>query len=348
MTSTPASDVDTTEPADTAAAPARTRSPWVTVLGVAVGLAVAVTLMLLAFLTPSLHSGPHDLPVTISGPAPVVEQMTSQLESVDADAFDLEVVGSAEEVTDAVEDRDAVGGISVAEDGTVTIVTASAAGSPYTQVMSGIAGTMQQSGAQVTTVDVAPLTEEDPNGVGLSVLGLPLAFGGMISAVLLSVLLGRHPWHRLVGGVLASLAVGFTLVAVMQFGIGTLDGDYLATSLALSLGVAAVSLTVLGLQSLLGPAGLGLGAVLMMFVANPLSGLSTGWQWLPAPWGEIGQGLPLGAAGSLLRSVAFFDGGGATTPALVLAIWAVFGAVLIVVSAGRSRRRASAAVHRAS
>ena len=64
--------------------------------------------------------------------------------------------------------------------------------------------------------------------------------------------------------------------------------------------------------------------------------------------GAIGQALPLGAAGSLLRSVAFFDGGGATVPALVLALWAVLGATLIALSAGRSRRRASGAPHHAA
>lgn len=345
MTTSPTSP-RTADPAE-APATAPRRSPWATVLAVAVGLAVAVTLMLLAFLTPTLYSGADDLPVAISGPAPAVEQMSGQLESANPDAIELTVMDSADDVTGAVEDRDAVGGISVAEDGTVTIVTAGAAGAPYAQLMGGIATAMQQTGAEVTTTDVAPLTEDDPTGVGLGALGLPLAFGGMISAVLLSTLLGRHPWHRLAGGVLASVLVGFTLTAVLQFGVGSVDGDYVLTSLALSLGVAAVSLTILGLQSLLSAAGLGIGALLIMFVANPLSGMSTGWQWLPAPWGAIGQGLPLGAAGTLLRSVAFFDGGGALVPALVLTAWTVFGTVLIVLSASRSRRRATAAAHRA-
>lgn len=343
---TPTTAQRAADPAETPA-PDR-RSPWTTVLGVAVGLAVAVTLMLLAFLTPTLHSGAQDLPVAISGPAPVLEQVSGQLEAADPDALDLTVVDSAEQVTEAVEDREAVGGIAMGEDGTVTIVTAGAAGTPYSQLMGGIASSIESTGAQVTTVDVAPLTEDDPTGAGLSVLGLPLAFGGMISAVLLSTLLGRHPWHRLAGGLFASVLVGFTLVAVMQFGVGTVDGDYVLTALALSLGVAAVSLTILGLQSLLGMPGLGIGALLIMFVANPLSGLATGWQWLPAPWGAIGQALPLGAAGSLLRSVAFFGGGGATVPALVLALWAVLGATLIALSSGRSRRRASRAPHHAA
>ncbi|MBB5832374.1 hypothetical protein [Brachybacterium aquaticum] len=103
-----------------------------------------------------------------------------------------------------------------------------------------------------------------------------------------------------------------------------------------------ISLFVLGMESLLGYPGLGIGAILMMFVANPLSGMATGWQWLPSPWGLIGQLLPIGASGTLVRSVAFFDGHGAARPILVLACWAVLGALLVGLSAVRGRRRRTA------
>lgn len=127
------------------------------------------------------------------------------------------------------------------------------------------------------------------------------------------------------------------VVAILQFGFGSVDGNYVTTSLSLSLGMAAISLFVLGMESLLGFAGLGIGAVLMMFIANPLSGMATGWQWLPSPWGFIGQLLPPGAAGSLLRADAFFDGRGAGLPILVLTCWAVLGIVLVGLSTLRKK-----------
>ena len=52
----------------------------------------------------------------------------------------------------------------------------------------------------------------------------------------------------------------------------------------------------------------------MLFISNPISGLATGPQWLPHPWGTIGQFLPVGAAGTALRSVAYFDGRGRLRP----------------------------------
>lgn len=75
----------------------------------------------------------------------------------------------------------------------------------------------------------------------------------------------------------------------------------------------------------------------MLFVANPLGGIATGALWLPQPWGAIGQALPVGAAGTTIRSAAFFEGAGATTAALVLVGWICVGLVLAMVGARRAR-----------
>jgi hypothetical protein len=86
----------------------------------------------------------------------------------------------------------------------------------------------------------------------------------------------------------------------------------MANSGAIALTVAATSLSILGLESLLGYAGLGLGAGAMMLIGNPLSGTVTAPEMLPGWSGTLGQLLPPGAGGQLLRSTAFFDGHGAT------------------------------------
>lgn len=48
-------------------------------------------------------------------------------------------------------------------------------------------------------------------------------------------------------------------------------------------------------------------------------------QLLPAAVNHIGQALPPGAGAGLLRSVAYFNGNGATVPLAVLIAWIVFG-----------------------
>jgi hypothetical protein len=63
---------------------------------------------------------------------------------------------------------------------------------------------------------------------------------------------------------------------------------------------------------------------------------------LPKPVGGIGQLMPPGAGGHLLRSTGFFDGAGAGEHVLVLAVWALAGIALLVV-AGLRRRPATRA-----
>jgi hypothetical protein len=120
-----------------------------------------------------------------------------------------------------------------------------------------------------------------------------------------------------------------------------LPGPYLAVSGVAALVVAAVGLTVAGLFRRLGPAGLGIAAVLFVVLGNPGSGNATAPELLPGFWRVAGQLLPPGAGGQALRDVAYFDGHALLAPALVLAAWAILGAALLLV--GRRERRPQAA-----
>jgi hypothetical protein len=67
-----------------------------------------------------------------------------------------------------------------------------------------------------------------------------------------------------------------------------------------------------------------------VIVGNPLSGIATSFRLLPAPWGELGQWLPTGAGGTLLRTAAYFPGASVWAPLLILLGWAVLGAVGVI------------------
>ena len=77
----------------------------------------------------------------------------------------------------------------------------------------------------------------------------------------------------------------------------------------------------------------------MILIGNPFSGVASAPEMLPKPVGGIGQLMPPGAGGNLLRSTGFFDGAGAGGHVLVLAAWAVAG-VALVVAVGLRRRSA--------
>jgi hypothetical protein len=88
----------------------------------------------------------------------------------------------------------------------------------------------------------------------------------------------------------------------------------------------------------MGRAGILVAALTMVFVGNPFSAVATGPEMLPTPAGVIGQLLPPGAGGNLLRSTGFFDGAGVGEHVAVLAAWALAGFAALAVAALRRRR----------
>lgn len=325
-------------PTDPDRKPSKPAIVWVRLIAIGAGLAVLVSLMLTAFLSPAINSGPKDLPLAVSGPAPAAEQVTQNLEQQSPGTFDVTTYDSTDQAQDAVRNREEIGAISLGTDG-VTITTASGAGTPYANLLTSIGSGLEAQGQNVTYDDVAPLTEDDPTGAAMGALALPLAFGGMISAVVFTLQFKRRAWARVAGVLaftaLAGMAITFLLTSVFH----SVDANYWELAGIIALGIAAVSLTISGLEALVGYAGLGLGALLMLFIANPISGMATGAWWLPEPWGAIGQALPMGAAGTAIRSVAFFDGAGMGTAVGVLFAWATGGLILLVLGSWLSIRR---------
>ena len=298
--------------------------------GLILGLSTILLLMLLSFVTPLLNSGAKDLPLAVGGPDMVTTKITQGLEAKSPDAFAVTNYSTAEEATEAVRNREAPDGI--------TIVTASAAGTPYSTILKQIGEGLSQTGQPIHYTDVAPLTAKDPSGSAISMLALPMIFGGMSSAVAFSTVFKKSRRKQIIGAIGVAILGGLIASATLYFGFGTFEANFWPTTAVIMLGIAAISLTVLGLNSLLGFVGIGLGAVLMLFVANPLSGLATGAAWLPSPWGTLGQYLPLGAAGTAIRSSAFFDGAAMGQPVTVLVCWIMVGLGLAAAGAWRARR----------
>ncbi|WP_420595477.1 hypothetical protein [Deinococcus sp.] len=137
---------------------------------------------------------------------------------------------------------------------------------------------------------------------------------------------------------LVALLAGLGITAILQLWFGTLAGSYLLNSLVVSLGVAAIGAFIFGLEAVLGFVGLGLGGATMLLLGNSFSALGGAPELLPSSWGAFGQLLPPGAFGTLLRSVAFFDGAGWQTPTLTLGVWVVAGLSLVIVGSAQRRR----------
>jgi hypothetical protein len=307
------------------------------VLGPVLGLTTLLTVVLAAFAWPASQLEPRDLPVGLVGPPPAA----AALEERSDGALDVTVLPSREAAVRAIENREVYGALVPGPSGTETLV-ASAASPVVAQQLGALAAEMSGSAGAGTpsTTDVVPLPAEDPRGAVLAAGSLPLVLGGMATAALLGLnLSGRR--ERLAGAVGVAVGAGLALTAVLQYWFGALSGDYLANAGVVALGVSAIALALLGLDQVLGRAGLVLGAATVLLLGNPLSGVTSAPELLPTGWSTVGQLLPPGATGTALRSVAFFDGAGAQVPLLVLTGWAVLGAALLLVPARRPAERSA-------
>jgi hypothetical protein len=308
-----------------------TTAGWGKVVTAIAGLAGLLLVLLIAFALPAVHAGPHEVPVAVAGPAPEVQSLRARLERAQPGAFTVTVVADAARARELILDRTVYGAVVLG--GTPQVLTAGAASPAISQLLTSVG-----SGIGAVSTDIRPLPAADPKGAGLAAGAFPLALGGWIGAVVL-LLLVRGAWQRAVGALGFAVVGALTLIAVLQFGIGTLDGNYLLNCAAGALGVSAACWAILGLRTALGNLGLGIGAAALILLGNPLSGLASAPELLPAGWGTLGQFLPPGAFGSLLRSTAYFDGAGALRPALVLACWFAAGIALFVFGAARAHRR---------
>ncbi|UJP10095.1 hypothetical protein L2X99_17370 [Microbacterium sp. KUDC0406] len=195
----------------------------------------------------------------------------------------------------------------------------------------------------VVVTDLAPYSDADPQGVGLTVSIFPLVIGGVLGGVLLSLTV-TGVWRRLVGVLVYSASAGLVLTGILQTWVGALQADFWADAAAIALTIAAIASTVTALSGLFGRPGVAVGAVSMILFANPLSAANVPVEFLLEPWGTIGQWMPPGAGATLLRELSYFPDADVSQQWLLLGGWALGGLVLTALDpAGRRAARTAAA-----
>ncbi|MEU4312496.1 hypothetical protein [Nocardia sp. NPDC024068] len=303
-------------------------------VAIGAGAALLQALMLIAFAWPATNIAPRDLPLAVAGPqAAMVEQ---RLTGQNPDAFEVTTVADAAAAREAIADREVYGAI-VTGNGAPQLLIATGASPAVAQQLTQIG--QQMSGAPAAQIeDVVPGDPDDPRGMGFGTMALPLVMAGIAGGVLLSLLIPTAT-GRIVGALTFGIAGGLLSMLVTQTWLSIVPGSYLALSAVAGLVSFAVAGTVSGLATVIGRAGIGVAALTMLLIGNPFSAATSAPELLPRPWGTVGQLLPPGAAASLIRSVAFFDGAGALKPLLVLLAWAALALVLLGIGVIRDSRR---------
>jgi hypothetical protein len=320
--------------------PLAAHPPWRQLTIVAIVLPLMIVLVVLAFAWPAARIAPRDLPVGVAGTGPGSQQVLAGLTRSDPGGFDVHLYADEAAARSAIKHRDVYGAFAVGADG-ITVLEASAASPAVAQLLGTVgqhlaqhataSGSSQQA-VQVRDVDVVPLPAGDPRGLVLPAALLPLTICGVIMASAVGLVLAFRPaWRQIMALIVVSATAGLGAYLIAQGFLGALPHDAVATWAALSLIVLAIGATTAGLIALIGAAGLGLGILLMIFMGNPFSGVTSAPELLPAPVGTIGQWLPPGAGASLLRSTAYFNGHGASGQVTVLIVWIALGMAAIAV-----------------
>jgi len=320
--------------------PLAAHPPWRQLTIIAIMLPMMIVLAVLAFAWPAARIAPRHLPVGIVGTGPGSQRALAGLTRGDPDGFNVHRYANEASARSAIEDRDVYGAVAVGADG-VTVLEASAASPAVAQLLGTVGQQLAQhaaasgsspQAARVRDVDVVPLSASDPRGLVLPAALLPLTICGVIMASVVGLVLAFRPaWRQIMALIVVSATAGLGAYLIAQGFLGALPHDAVATWAALSLIVLAIGATTAGLIALIGAAGLGLGVLLMIFMGNPFSGVTSAPELLPAPVGTIGQWLPPGAGASLLRSTAYFNGHGASGHLIVLIVWMVLGLAAIAV-----------------
>jgi hypothetical protein len=318
----------------------------VTTLALAVGVIAIQFIMVTAYAWSAVSSAPRNVPVAIAGPARAVALVTGQLEEAEPGAFKLLPAGTTAQARQDIMSREAYGAILVSGPGRTEVLVASGGSPAVASVLTAMAAKMDGVGTRPANVtDIVPAAAADQTGAAFSFTVLPLMLSSLIAGVMFTL---RVPDPSRRATALAAFGIGGGLVsaAVAHTWLGVIPGNFPDIACAMGLAALAAAAGVSGLAHFgarFGKrhVGLGVGGVIIMLLGNPFSGMSSAPEMLPGIWGFIGQCLPTGAAATLLRSVAYFDGARSGGPWAVLGIWAGAG-LLLTLTAHRSIGRSSA------
>lgn len=325
-------------------------SPAVKFMAPVIQISVMVTVIVSAILTifawPVATSTPKNIPVGVTAVQPgLIQGLKVQFEEQQPGVFNFIEYKDLDAAKAAIAHREVYGALVLTQ--TPQMLVASGASPAMTQILTSMS---VQLGAQLTSAngiqvinfaveDVAPLGTKDPRGLGLNAGSLPLIIAGIVVGLLGSMRLRKTGQRFAVAGIAGTLAA-FAMVAILNLWLGSLLGNYFLEVLVVAVGIAAVSLCVMGAAALAGRAGM-LGVIGLFFIiGNPISAVGLPQELYPTGLGAFGQYLPLGAEVNLLRRISYFPEASTVTQWAVMGAWLAVGALLVVIAGMRKPKTA--------
>ncbi|WP_326735355.1 DUF3533 domain-containing protein [Streptomyces sp. NBC_01022] len=307
---------------------------------------LALQLLFIASYIGALHKPkPTDVPFGVVAPQQVSAQLVTELKNLPGGPLDPRTVTDAATARKQILNRDIDGAVIVDPRGTTDVVLVASGGgtvlaNSLTEIITKVDLTQRRT---VRSVDVAPASSEDFDGLSSFYLVVGWCVGGYLCASILAISAGSRPANRqravIRTGVMAlySIAGGIGGAIIIGPILGALPGSFWGLSGLGALTVFAVGMITLALEALTGIVGIGLAVLIVVVAGNPSAGGAFPLPMLPDFWRAIGPALPPGAGTWVARSIAYFKGNAVTGPLLVLSAWAVVGTVITLLMAMRRK-----------
>ncbi|MEU9622291.1 MULTISPECIES: DUF3533 domain-containing protein [unclassified Streptomyces] len=298
---------------------------------------LGLQLLFIASYVGALHRPkPTDVPFGVVAPRQMSAQLLTELKNLPGGPLDPRTVADAATAREQILNREIDGALIVSPTSTTdTVLVASGGGTSMADTLTKIitkADLAQQR--TVRSVDLAPASGQDFNGISSFYLVVGWCVGGYLCASILAISAGSKPANRqralIRTGVMALYSVVGGIGGAVIIGpiLGALPGSFWGLSGLGALTVFAVGMLTLALQALTGIVGIGLAVLIVVIAGNPSAGGAFPLPMLPDFWRAIGPALPPGAGTWVARSIAYFRGNAVTGPLLVLSAWAVAGTLV--------------------
>jgi len=286
----------------------------------------------LAYVSSAHAPVPHDMAVTLAGPAATTDRLVELIDEQAPRAFDVTVTTDASRASEDVSTRASVGSI-VVDGSDVTTVVASGGGALAVPVVTQLGQQVaEELGGTATVENVAPLPSDDPGGSVLFFLLVICTVGAFLSITAVSQVLPAARTRSLV----ATAAGAALVVPVLGFSVISLFVDFEVPfgSVAAVLGVGAIYAFTVGLLATLFTKIAGQGGVLLVILFLvalnfPSAGGSVPESMLPPFWQVVHNGWIGSGAFEQMRNVLFFGGDGSGRWLVQLLIWTAGSIVLL-------------------
>lgn len=310
----------------------RDRSAVHTMVLALAGLTVFVIAMVAsysgAFAKPTLHH----MTVAVAAPDQLVDGLRSR------DELSVNRVGDPAAARQQVYERKADTAFAVTPDHTMTIYTAGGGGHSVAVAAESVGrAAASQAGLNVVVDDVAPTSAGDPSGTVEFYAVIFISIGASLGAALLGRLMGSVRTPATLGLRTLSLAAFSAVLAgsvTVYVGpvLGALTAHEWQVFGVLWLYAMAVGGAVTGVAAAFGGLASVLLGLFLVVVGNAAAAGPVGRPLLSGFYSTFTTVVPQGSGVSLLRSISYFGGNGATTPLVTLAAWALAGCLLAVLA----------------